>query len=178
MRTGDVVRIADISGLVEDVTLRHVRLRDYDGQVHFIPNGLITTVTNMGRGFAYAVMDIGVAYRENVDECFDVMRSVAASMRADEAFKSLLLDDFEIAGVERWDDSAVVLRGRFRVAPLAQWTVRREYLRRLKFAFDEHGIEIPFPHVTLYPGVDKSGDAPALRVARLENPRAEPREAS
>ncbi len=178
LRTGDVVRIADISGLVEDVTLRHVRLRDYDGQVHFIPNGLITTVTNMGRGFAYAVMDIGVAYRENVDECFDVMRSVAASMRADEAFKSLLLDDFEIAGVERWDDSAVVLRGRFRVAPLAQWTVRREYLRRLKFAFDEHGIEIPFPHVTLYPGVDKSGDAPALRVARLENPRAEPREAS
>lgn len=171
LRTGDVVTIAGIGGLVEDVTLRHVRLRDYDGHVHFVPNGLITTVTNKGRGFAYAVMDIGVAYREDVDACLDVMREVAAGLRGDAAFAERIVEDFEIAGVERWDDSAVILRGRFRVAPLAQWAVRREYLRRLKHAFDARGIEIPFPHVTLYPGVDKAGSAPALQVGLASRPK-------
>lgn len=165
LRTGDVVTIAGIGGSVEDVTLRHVRLRDYDGNVHFVPNGLITTVTNKGRGFAFSVMDIGVAYREDVDACLDVMRAVAADIRADPAFKDRILDDFEIAGVERWDDSAVILRGRFRVVALAQWGVRREYLRRLKQAFDAQGIEIPFPHVTLYPGIDRKGEAPPLNLA-------------
>ena len=165
IRTGDVVEVSGISGLVEDLTLRHVRLRDYDGNVHFVPNGLITTVTNKGRGFAYSVMDIGVAYRENVDECLAVMADVAAGMRDHDAYKDSILDPFEIVGVERWDDSAVILRGRFRVAPLAQWAIRREYLRRLKQRFDEENIEIPFPHLTLYPGVDRAGDAPALHVA-------------
>lgn len=165
IRTGDVIDIVGIGGVVEDLTLRHVRLRDYDGHVHFVPNGLITTVTNKGRGFAYSVMDIGVAYREDVDACLGVMGEVAAGMHTDPAFQDRILDPFEIVGVERWDDSAVVLRGRFRVAPLAQWTVRREYLRRLKQRFDEEKIEIPFPHVTLYPGIDRAGDAPALHVA-------------
>ncbi|MEO8937425.1 MAG: mechanosensitive ion channel family protein [Burkholderiaceae bacterium] len=165
IRTGDVVDIAGISGLVEDLTLRHVRLRDYDGHVHFVPNGLITTVTNKARGFAYSVMDIGVAYRENADDCLAVMAEVAAQLRDDAPFKDLILDPFEVVGVERWDDSAVILRGRFRVAPLAQWMVRREYLRRLKAVFDEKNIEIPFPHVTLYPGVDRKGMGPSLQVA-------------
>lgn len=171
IRTGDVVRIADIGGLVEDITLRHVRLRDYDGNVHFVPNSLITTVTNMSRQFAQAVVDVGVAYREDVDEVFDVMRRVAADMRTDEGFAARILDDLEIAGVERWDDSAVVLRCRFKVVPLAQWDVKREYLRRLKRAFDEAGIEIPYPHLTVYAGTDKRGDAPALAV-RLQGDAA------
>lgn len=162
IRTGDVVKVADIGGLVEDITLRHVRLRDYDGNVHFIPNSLITTVTNMSRQFAQAVMDIGVAYRENVDEVLEVMKSVGADMRADAAYSARILADLEIAGVERLDDSAVVLRCRFKVAPLEQWTVRREYLRRIKAAFDERGIEIPYPHLTLYAGADKQGSAPEL----------------
>ena len=164
IRTGDVIEIAGIGGLVEDLTLRHVRLRDYDGNVHFVPNGLITTVTNKGRGYAYSVMDIGVAYRENVDECLAVMADVAASMKADPAFDDRILDPFEIVGVEKWDDSAVILRGRFRVAPLAQWTVRREYLKRLKVAFDAKDIEIPFPHVTMYPGVGKDGRGTTLQL--------------
>ena len=164
IRTGDVIEIAGVGGLVEDLTLRHVRLRDYDGHVHFVPNGLITAVTNKGRGYAYSVMDIGVAYRENVDVCLGVMSEIAAGMHADPAFAERILDPFELVGVERWDDSAVILRGRFRVAPLAQWDVRREYLRRLKLRFDEEGIEIPFPHLTLYPGIDKAGAAPALHV--------------
>ncbi len=162
IRTGDVVKIADIGGSVEDITLRHVRLRDYDGNVHFVPNGLITTVTNMSRSFAQAVMDVGVSYRENVDEVMVVMAEVGARLRADPDHAVRILGDLEMAGVERLDDSAVVLRCRFKVAPLQQWTVKREYLRHLKAAFDEKGIEIPFPHVTVYAGVGKDGAAPAL----------------
>jgi small conductance mechanosensitive channel len=150
IRQGDVVKLGDHAGLVEEVTLRYVQLRDYDGNVHFVPNGTISTVVNMSRGFAQAVVDIGVAYREDLDRVMDLMRQVAAEMRSDPAHAARILDDLEVAGVERWADSAVMIRARFRVAPLEQWTVRRDYLRRLKRAFDEHGIEIPFPQMTLH----------------------------
>ena len=162
IREGDVVKLGDHAGLVEVVTLRFVQLRDYDGNVHFVPNGEITTVINMSRGFAQAVMDIGVAYRENTDTVMEVMREVGREMRADAAFAPRLLDDLEVAGVESWGDSAVMIRCRFKCAPLEQWTVRREYLRRLKHAFDARGIEIPFPHLTIYAGQDKQGRAPEL----------------
>ncbi|MFM9425522.1 small-conductance mechanosensitive channel [Variovorax sp. GrIS 2.14] len=164
IRTGDVISIAGIGGSVEDITLRHVRLRDYDGNVHFVPNGLITSVTNMSRSFAQAVMDVGVSYREDVDQVMALMAEVGRQLRADPDHAVKILGDLEIAGVERLDDSAVVLRCRFKVAPLQQWTVRREYLRRMKAAFDAQGIEIPFPHVTVYAGVGKDGSAPALPV--------------
>lgn len=171
VRHGDVVEIAGKSGFVEEITLRYVRLRDYEGNVHYVANGLITTVTNMSRGFAQSVIDVGIAYREDVDEAFGVMRDVARELRADPAFGHRILDDLEIAGVDRWADSAVVLRCRFKVAPLEQWAVRREFLRRLKRAFDERGIEIPFPHLTIYPGVAKDGSAPELRI-RQQGPAA------
>ncbi len=168
IRTGDVVKVADIGGLVEDITLRHVRLRDYDGHVHFVPNNLITTVTNMGRGHAQSVVDVGVAYREDLDEVYSVMRDTGAALRSDPAFQERILGDLELAGVERWDDSAVTVRCRFKVAPLAQWDVRREFLKRLKRAFDQRGIEIPYPHLTVYAGQHKDGTAPGwpLRVER------------
>jgi small conductance mechanosensitive channel len=167
IRTGDVVRIANHSGLVEEITLRHTRLRDYDGNVHYVPNGMIDSVVNMSRGFAQAVMDIGVAYRENTDEVYEVLRATAQAMRADQVFGPRILDDLEIAGVERWDNSAVVIRCRFKVVALEQWSVRREFLRRLKFAFDQAGIEIPFPHLTVYAGQDKAGNAPAFNLRQL-----------
>lgn len=167
IRQGDVVNIAGIGGLVEEVTLRYVRLRDYDGNVHFVPNGAITTVTNMSREFAQSVMDIGVAYRENVDEVYAVIREAAREIREDEVFGAKILEDLEIAGVDKWADSAVVIRCRFKVLPLEQWAVRREFLRRLKHAFDRHGIEIPYPHVTVYAGQDKDGRAPAFLLRTL-----------
>ncbi len=162
IRQGDVVKVAGIAGLVEGVTLRTVRLRDYDGNVHFIPTGMIETVTNMSMEFSNAVMDIGVAYRENVDEVFEIMRETALAMRTDPAFEARIVADLEIAGVDQWGDSAVVIRCRFKCRPLEQWAVRREYLRRLKKAFDERGIEIPFPHMTVYAGEPKTGEAPAM----------------
>ncbi|MBE0614509.1 MAG: mechanosensitive ion channel family protein [Burkholderiales bacterium] len=169
MRQGDVVDIAGKAGLVEEITLRYVRLRDYDGNVHFVSNGLITTVTNMSRGYAQSVVDVGVAYREDTDEAVAVMREVGAELRADKVFGAKILDDLEVAGVDKWDDSAVILRCRFKVQPLEQWGVRREFLRRLKKAFDARGIEIPFPHLTVYAGVAKDGSAPPFSVRAPES---------
>lgn len=168
MRQGDVVEAGGKAGVVEEITLRYLRMRDYSGNVHFVPNGSITTVTNMTRGFAQAVMDVGIAYRENVDAALDVMREVGVQMRADEVFGAKILEDLEIAGVEHWADSAVILRCRFKVAPIQQWSVRREFLRRLKVAFDAAGIEIPYPHLTLYAGQAKDGTAPPLPL-QLDN---------
>lgn len=166
MRHGDVVEVAGIGGVVEDMTLRYVQLRDYDGNVHFIPNGTISTVTNKTSGYAYSVIDIGIAYREDIDEALAVMRRVGMAMRQEAAWQVRILEDIEIVGVEKWADSAVTLRCRFKVAPIEQWNVRREYLRRLKYAFDSENIEIPYPHLTLYPGQLKDGSAPALHVVQ------------
>jgi small conductance mechanosensitive channel len=130
--------------------------------VHFIPTGSIDTVTNMSMEFSQAVFDVGVAYRENVDEVFEVMRNTARAMREDPTFGSKVLDDLEIAGVDQWADSSVVIKARIKCRPLEQWSVRREYLRRLKDAFDARDIEIPFPHVTVYAGLPKTGRAPAF----------------
>lgn len=149
IRQGDVVEAGGKGGVVEDLTLRYLRLRDYSGNVHFVPNSTISTVTNMSLGFAYAVVDVGVAYGADLSRAFAVMRQTAARLRQDEHFGTAMLDDMELAGVEQWTDSAVVIRCRFRVAPLQQWNVRREYLCRLKLAFDAEGIEIPFPHLKL-----------------------------
>lgn len=147
IRLGDVVDVAGKAGVVEELTLRYLRLRDYSGNVHFIPNGTIGVVTNMSFGYAYAVADIGVGYGENLDDVLAVMRRVGDELRLDPQFGPRLLDSIEIAGVETWADSSVVLRSRIKVLPLEQWNVRRELLKRLKQAFDTAGIEIPFPHI-------------------------------
>jgi small conductance mechanosensitive channel len=149
IRQGDVVQIADKSGLVEEVTLRFVRLRDYDGNVHFIPNSLITTVTNMSRSFAHAVIDVRLSYGDDVDRAFEIMRELAAQLRADPDFGPRILDDLEIAGVESLAESAVMLRARLKTTPLNQWSVRREFLRRLKQAFALAGMEIPYPRLAM-----------------------------
>ena len=150
IRQGDVVKLGEHAGLVEEMTLRYVQLRDYDGNVHYVPNGTITSVVNMARGHAQAVVDIGVGYGADLDSVIALMHEVATDLRQDPAHAARILGDLEMAGVERWADSSVVLRARFKVAPLEQWTVRREYLRRLKKAFDQAGIEIPFPQMTLH----------------------------
>jgi moderate conductance mechanosensitive channel len=165
IRTGDVVEVAGKGGLVEEVTLRYVRLRDLDGHVHFVPNGDITVVTNRTREYATAVIEVGIAYREDPEEAFAVMRSVADAMRADPAWRERMVADLEVLGVDKWGDSAVVLRARLKVVPpIQQWNVKREFLKRLKKAFDEAGIEIPFPHLTLYAGQNKDGAAPPFHL--------------
>ncbi|MEO6421726.1 MAG: mechanosensitive ion channel family protein [Candidatus Nitrotoga sp.] len=163
---GDVVEVSGKSGLVEGITLRYVRLRDYEGSVHYIPNGLITTVTNKSRGYANAVIDLSIAYSENTDNICEIMREVSVKLRASEVFKPKILDDIEIAGVQDWAASAVILRCRFKTAPLEQWGVRREFLRLMKNEFDARGIQVPFPHLdlTLYAGQDKQGNVPEFQL--------------
>ncbi len=165
VRQGDVVEVAGKGGLVEEMTLRYIRLRDYEGSVHYIPNGTIDTVTNRSRSFAYAVINVDVAYREDVDDVYAVMRQVAVELRADAEFADKIEEDLDIAGVDQWGDSAVVIRCRFKVKPLEQWGVRRAYLYRLKKAFDAAGIEIPYPHLTVYAGQPKHGQAAPLPLA-------------
>ena len=151
VRQGDVVEVAGKSGLVEEVTLRYVRLRDGDGYVHFVPNGEIKLVSNRTRGFARAVVDVGVGYGVDIDQAFAVMREVAQSMRADDKWKNRIADDLEILGVDKLDNSAVVLRVQLRVVPAVERdNVKREYLKRIKKAFDERGIEIPFPQLMVH----------------------------
>jgi len=174
VREGDVVNVVGEGGMVEEVTLRYVRLRNFDGHVIFVPNGEIKTVKNLTRDFAQAVIEVRVAYREDVEAALDVMREVGREMRADPQFGPSIADDVEIIGVERLDNSAVVLRCRLKIVPaISQWSVRREFLKRLKKAYDERGIEIPFPHVTVYAGQLKDGTSPPLRV--LDLAKAEPR---
>jgi small conductance mechanosensitive channel len=165
IREGDVVEVSGKGGLVEEVTLRFVRLRDMDGHVHYIPNGEIKLVTNRTRGYATPVIDVSIAYREDPDEVFAMMQEVASSMRADPKWSARIVADLELIGVDRWEASAVVLRARFKVVPpIEQWNVKREYLKRLKKLFDQRDIEIPLPHVTVYAGRLKDGSAPVFRV--------------
>lgn len=153
IRAGDVIDLGSGRvGTVENVTLRYVRLRDKDGSVHFIPNGSISSVCNMTMDFGYSLMEIGIAYKEDVDVAMQVMQKVGDEMAEDEAFKAKILEPMLMMGVHALADSAVILRARFKTTAGDQWGIRREYHRRIKMAFDKVGIEIPFPHMTIYRG--------------------------
>jgi small conductance mechanosensitive channel len=146
---GDVVEIAGKTGEVEDVTLRYVQLRDYGGNVYFVPNGLITVVTNMSRGYAYAVVEVGVAPGATLDRVYLALRNVAQGLRADPAFSAAIQGGLEISGVDRLDGTAVVVRSRLRVRVLEQWRVRWEFLQRLKAEFEHQGIPLPPPQIAV-----------------------------
>lgn len=165
IRVGDVVQIAGKGGLVEKINLKTTILRDLAGNVHYVPNGHIDVVTNMTKDYSRYVFDIGVAYRENVDEVIEVIKEVDKELRNDPDYKDDILEPVEILGLDQFADSAVIVKARTTTMPIKQWRVGREFNRRLKMKFDERGIEIPFPHVTLYMGQDKQGQSPPLRIA-------------
>jgi small conductance mechanosensitive channel len=165
IRVGDVVEIAGKAGLVERLNLRMIVLRDLSGNVHYVRNGKIDIVTNMTKDYSRYVFDIGVAYRENVDDVIKVIRQVDQEFRSDAEFAPDILEPIEILGLDQFADSAVMIKARIKTKPSKQWSIGREFNRRLKKRFDEKNIEIPFPHMTLYMGQDKSGQAPALKVA-------------
>jgi small conductance mechanosensitive channel len=176
MRIGDVVGVATRTGTVEQMTMRTVVLREYSGSLHTIPYSAIDTVTNFTKDFSYAVFEVGVDYRENVDQVMDVLRQLGQEINRDPYFRRLMLEPIEIAGLDRFADSAVIIRARIKTRPLKQWEVTREFNRRMKNRFDELGIELPMPQRTLIVGVDKEGKAPPVRVdlAAEHAARAEP----
>lgn len=136
MNEGDLIEVAGKSGVVERITLRHVRLRDYDGSVHFIPNSIITALTNRSRDFAYAVIDLNLPRDADLERVFAHMRQVAEEMRQAPLLRGAVLDAIDIAGVERLDDAVLSVRCRLKVAPARQWRVRREFLRRIRPLLD------------------------------------------
>lgn len=166
VRVGDVVEIAGVAGFVEEVRLRTIRLRDLSGNVHVVPNGAIDKVKNFTYKFSYYLFDVGVAYREDVDEVMTVLKEIAEELRNDSDFGSDILEPLEMLGVDQFADSAVIIKCRIKTQPIKQWRVGREMNRRIKKTFDARGIEIPFPHQTIYWGEPKQGTPPPLYVAK------------
>lgn len=152
IRLGDVAVINGTGGLVETITFRTIALRDFSGVVHIFPNGGINTLSNMSKDWSAFVLDMGVAYKEDTDRVVTVMQAVGEELRHDQELGPLMIEPIEVVGIENFADSAVTIRARIKTKPLEQWKVGREYRRRIKKAFDAQGIEIPFPHQTLYMG--------------------------
>jgi len=152
IRVGDVAIINGTGGLVEEINFRTILLRDVGGVVHIFPNGAITTLSNLTKEWSAYVFDIGVAYKENTDEVVAILQEVGRTLKQDPVLGPMILEEPEIFGVDKLGNSAVVIKGRIKTVPIQQWSVGREFLRRVKLAFDAGGIEIPFPHQTIYFG--------------------------
>jgi small-conductance mechanosensitive channel len=152
IRVGDVAVLNGTGGLVEQVNLRTTVLRALDGTIHVFPNGAINTLSNMTYEFSYYVFDVGVAYKEDTDRVIAVLKELSAEIMKEDEYKSGILEPLEILGVDKFADSAVIIKARIKTLPIKQWFVGREMNRRIKKRFDELGIEIPFPHQSLYFG--------------------------
>jgi len=148
---GDIIGVGDVGGVVEEMSLRTIKLRDFDGTLHIFPYSEAQVIHNRSKGFAFAVLDLSIDYTSNITKALEVMKTVGDEMRRDPEFTSMMLDDIEIVGVDQLADSAVMLKARIRTFPGKQFSIRREYLKRVKIAFDAAGIEIPFPHMKLIP---------------------------
>jgi small-conductance mechanosensitive channel len=152
VRVGDVAIVNGTGGLVEKIELRTIILRDFNGTVHITQNGKINTISNMTKEWSAMVFDVGVAYKENVDQVIQIMKEVGDDLKNDPELGSNILEPIEVFGLDKFADSALVIKARLKTKPIMQWTTGREYRRRLKIAFDKQNIEIPFPHTTVYWG--------------------------
>jgi len=165
INVGDVITAGGVTGTVEKLTIRSVSLRDLTGVYHIIPFSSVDMVSNFMRGFGFHVAEIGIAYRENVAEAKALMHKAFDDVKADPAHGREMLGPLEWHGLTEFGDSAVMVRARIRTRPGSQWAVGRAYNEAVKLRFDEAGVEIPFPHMTVWFGEDKNGAAPPARVA-------------
>ncbi len=175
LSVGDVVKLGDHSGVVEAMTIRSVRLRDLSGTVHTIPLGEITAVENMTRDFSYYVMDVGVSYSDDVDLVIQTLNELGQQLQDDPTLGWDMLEPLEVLGVDQFADSAVIIKARIKTVPLRQWAVGREFNRLMKKRFDELGITIPFPQMTL--SYEKSAAGPAMdqpKRVSADEPAEEP----
>ena len=151
-RVGNVVEINHITGTVEDISLRTTILRDLQGVAHFIPHGEIKAVSNLTHHWSQVALEIEIAYKENVDEVMEVIQAVANELKEDKQLGMYITGQAQMLGVDKLGDSGVIIKILIRTKPSRQWLIKRELLRRIKNRFDELGIEIPFPHRTIYRG--------------------------
>ncbi|MDI5919449.1 mechanosensitive channel protein [Halomonas sp. LR5S13] len=169
MNTGDVVTVGGVTGTAEKLSIRSVGIRDLSGTYHIVPFSSVDTVSNYMREFGNHVGEYGIAYRESIDEAIDQLKLAFEDLRASEEHGHKLLEPLTVAGVVALADSSVNIRVVIKTTPGDQWAVGRAYNRLVKLRFDEAGIEIPFPHTTLYFGEDKAGRSPAANVRVLES---------
>ena len=146
---GDIVEVAGHSGRVEAITIRTVRLRDVNGHLHVVPFSEVTTVKNITQDQDYHSFEIGVSYNEDVDHVIDTIEKVGLDLQKDKFFKSKINGEIEVFGLDKFEDSSIIIKGRIPTVHKQQWVVRREFNRRIKLAFDKSGIEIPFPQTTI-----------------------------
>jgi moderate conductance mechanosensitive channel len=149
---GDVVRIMDITGTVQDLQLRVTVLRDFEGNIHFVPNGQITVTSNLTSKTSQPVIDMSIAYSADVDHALNVMGEELRAMAEEPEWSGRMIEEPEVIGVQNLADSAVIIRARMLTTAEGRWDVKREALRRLKKRFDSEGIEIPFPQLTIHKG--------------------------
>jgi small conductance mechanosensitive channel len=150
IRVGDVAKINGVGGCVENIRLRTTVLRDAEGTVHIFPNGEIKQVANLTKEFSYYLIDLGVAYKENVDYVMDVLTQIGEELKQDPEYSPLILDPLEVMGVDAFADSQVIIKLRIKTLPLKQWIVGRELRRRIKNTFDKMNIQIPFPQLQVH----------------------------
>jgi small conductance mechanosensitive channel len=162
---GDFVEVGGHGGTVERMSVRTIELRDVSGTVHTIPFSEITTVKNWAKEFGYAVLDVSVTYREDVDQVMEVLRQIGAELEADPEVGQFMLEPIDVWGVEALADSAVLIKGRIKTKPLKQFYVKRQFNRLMKRQFDELGIEMPSRHQVVLLGHDKAGLAAPSGVA-------------
>ncbi len=164
MQVGDVVSLGGMSGTVENLSIRTIRLRALDGSVHIVPFSAVTTVTNMTRDFGFAVVDVSVGLNEEPDHVAGVLREIAAGMRTEKEWRGVILADLDVMGVEKFTDLAWVMRIRIKTLPASRWAVGRELNRRIKYRFDALAIESP---MTSYRALGMAAPIAGLNTALL-----------
>ncbi|RUR35509.1 mechanosensitive channel protein [Vreelandella populi] len=168
MNTGDVVTVGGVTGTAERLSIRSVGIRDLSGTYHIVPFSSVDTVSNYMREYGNHVGEYGIAYRESIDDAIEQLKLAFEDLRASEEHGFKILADLTVAGVTALADSSVNIRVVIKTTPGDQWGVGRAYNRLVKMRFDEAGIEIPFPHTTLYFGQDKSGSAPPANLRVMQ----------
>ncbi|MBU1159977.1 mechanosensitive ion channel family protein [Patescibacteria group bacterium] len=149
-RVGDVVCLDGTCGLVEDITLRMTVLRDLDGVVHHVPNGVINKASNLSKFFARVNLDIGISYNTDLEKAIKVINKVGDDLAEDPQWKEFIIKPPQFLRVNDFADSAIIIKILGETKPLKQWDVAGELRKRIKIAFDKEGIEIPFPQRVIH----------------------------
>ncbi len=150
VRVGDYIEINGHEGVVEKVDIKLIQLRDIKGRVHYLRNGMVDTIVNYTREYSYYIFDIGIDYSQNIDRVIEVLKQTDIDFRNNAAAKDYVLAPLEILGVDSFQDSAIIIRSRIKTLPIKQWEVGREFNKYIKQKFDENGIDIPFPQLTMH----------------------------
>lgn len=156
VRVGDVAVVNGQGGLVEQVNLRTIVLRDETGAVHIFPNGEVKTLANMSRDFSYYVISVGLGYDSDVDRAIDAMREAAAGLSEDAAFRSHILEPLEVYGIDAFEPRRLVIKARIKTVPLKQWLVGRELRKRIVRMFADRGIALEIPEMVVRTGPDEA----------------------